>query len=277
MIYTIKSKISLDGLKVLLLKNNFIPMEISPFEVQIEVHDEQKTLFYSVISVYLSYNLYVNLTKDFIQTTIVGDMETQEFWADALRGYQHSTYWRGFSFILVADYFKANHMLNADSFMIFNMKGFKNEVQSLLKQLLEREVEEELEEDEVQDLFAEIREKVSHMNLDLSIFEKMHVRREENQLLFKTDNGTLIDGEYLATTLNGIFSFEVQGNATEQWQRDLMLLPTIVMIFPVHIVTIHKKDITEEIREAISQVWTMLPSDVDVSYQDCGGCDRCDE
>lgn len=276
MIYTIKSKTPLEGLHTLLLKNNFIPMEVSPYEVQVEVHEEQQTLFNSGISVYLSYTLYVNLVKDFVNSTIMGEMEKKEFWEEALRGYQHSTYWRGFSFVLVSDYFKGNKMLNADSFMLFNMKGFKSEVQSLLKQLLEREVEEELDEDEVEDLFAVIREKISHMNLDLSIFEKIHIRRVDNRMLFKTDNGTLIDGEYLATTLNGIFSFEVQGNATEQWQRDLMLLPTICMVFPIQTLTIHK-NLTEEMREAINQVWTMLPGNVEVSYQDCGGCDRCDE
>ncbi|WPS85376.1 hypothetical protein SMD22_01740 (plasmid) [Brevibacillus halotolerans] len=281
MTFTIKGKSSLSGFFDFIKKNGFEPQKVNESEmiVEVEVEDDQLSLFESAIAEYISYLLFVKTIKESLEMLPVDNSYKTKFLDEALCYFAETSYWKSLTLILISDYFRIIRTLHIDSFMLFNMKGFKKEIQQYVKNMInldeEDGVESNLTEIGVQDMFVEVRERLTNMKVDVSQFETIHMRGKGNRLVFQTDSETVVDEESLTSLLNGMLGIQIHG-AIEAWEKDIVLFPTIVMIFPVKKVIVHQS-VFEEAKESLERVKEMFPQERAVVVQYCDGCDRCDE
>ncbi|MFF2531454.1 hypothetical protein ACFVS2_21340 [Brevibacillus sp. NPDC058079] len=279
MTFTIKSKSSFSDFFDFLKKNGYEPKKVSEVEMVVDVEEDLSSGFESVIAVYISYLLFVKTVKESLDLLPLDKVSKTRFLNDALRYYHSTPYWSDLTLILVSDYLRNSKTFNLDSFSLFNMRGFKAEIQQYVKNILSVEEVDRTKEDEstngIQEIYAKAREALSVNNVDVSKYEIVHMRGKDDRLLFQTNNGIAVDFEHLTMLLNGLFEIEIHG-VTEPWQKDIMLLPSILMILPVKKLIVHR-NVNAGLIENIERLRIMLPQDRSIAVEYCNGCDRCDE
>lgn len=282
MLYKIRSKETLKVLYDFFSERGFDVVDPTvETELEVEVTEENQADFETLVSVYIAYTLFVRATKAKLETSIIEDATKYRFMDEAVRYFNQSPYWKGLTLVLVSSYFERSNSINIESFMLFNMKGFKAEIEKYVDAMLampeegEEDEGQEIEEVSVQELYKEIRKKVEQMDFDFSIFKTVHLRQKGDALVFTAANGTILDEQFFMYHLGSVLQLEVRG-AIVQWEKDIMLLPSICMIFPVEEVVVH--EVEDAVKEAIQFARSIISPDLtSVTFTDCNGCEDCNE
>lgn len=281
MLYKVKSKETLKALYDFFCERGVTVIDpLTETELEVEVNEETQAEFETTLSVYISYKLFARIVTNKLNTMMIEEDLKHRFLHEAERYFVHSPYWKGLTLILVSSYFERSDSINIESFMLFNMKGYKVEIEKYIDTLLAAPDQDDFDDEgeqelSIKELFEELRATVQSLDLDLTIFETIHLRQNGETLEFKTEEGTVIDHNFFMYHMGKVLVLETQG-ARVQWERDIMLLPSICMLFPVKQVVIHK--ITDDVKAVLEFAKQMISSDLSsASFIDCTDCEDCNE
>lgn len=126
--YTIKSKLSLMKIKRDLISNDLTTIK---HDQELEINITTKEQLKCLIEV-LSKRIAFLFTKDlFFKTFLTGNCnqsEVRDLFADFVSAPEILEYYELLTQIHVAEYFKRRKVLNIESFQLFNLRGFKEEI-----------------------------------------------------------------------------------------------------------------------------------------------------
>ncbi|MBP1308667.1 hypothetical protein JOD82_001687 [Paenibacillus sp. 1182] len=277
MTYFIKSRLHLDEIYKVLQIKKMKPLKIS--ENELSVSCKQRNALELALASFLSHYLFVKTIKETLQTLMFEESYKTTFLEESLEYFETSSYWKNISLILVAEYFQNSKTFNMDSFMLFNMKGFKQEVQEYVRNATaewdEEEDESYIYDDKIRNLFTELRSLISH--LDTSVYETIHLigKGKGDSVKFQTAAGMIVDEKHLNHILGDEDIIQVQGSM-EAWEKEVLLFPALVMILSVKKLIVHE-NVMDEVRSALERSKQMFPPDIVVMIEDCNGCSRCDQ
>ncbi|WCF11439.1 hypothetical protein NDS46_31270 (plasmid) [Paenibacillus thiaminolyticus] len=137
MLIKVKSKESLKTLYEVLCDRNFDVIDpLSEKEIQLRVKEENQAEFETLIASYIAYIFFYNVAKEKIKSLSINEEVKNRLLDDAIDYFKGTMYWRGLTLVLVSDYLTKSNSLHVYSFMLFNMKGFKAEVEEYIEALL---------------------------------------------------------------------------------------------------------------------------------------------
>lgn len=250
------------------------PLKIS--ENELSVTCKQRNALELELASFLSHYLFVKTVKEALQTLMFEESFKTTFLEESLEYFETSSYWKNISLILVAEYFQNSKTINIDSFMLFNMKGFKQEVQEYVRYATAEWDEEEetyIYDDKIRNLFTELRSHISH--LDTSVYETIHLFGKGDTVKFQTSAGMIVDEKHLNHILGEEDIIQVQGSM-DAWEKEVLLFPALVMILSVKKLIVHV-NVMDEVRSALERSKQMFPPDIVVMIENCTGCGRCDQ
>jgi hypothetical protein len=275
-VFTIKSKKYLSEMLTFLRKNEIEAQKINETELSVVVDNENKQpKFEMLIAYFISYQLFVKTINEALQALMFEESFKAKFIDEGVHYFKQSNYWKDLSLVLVSDYFQNSKSIYIEGFMLFNMRGFKQEVQQYVKNATTKNEFEVDDTQGVQNLYAEIRRQISEKNIDLKIYEKVHVHWNDNTVFFQTDYGLVLDDTHLDNLLDVKTMISMQPEM-KPWQKDIMLFPMLVMLLPVKKLLIHN-NVIDDVKDALKRIASDFPSDRAVTIECCNGCDRCDQ
>ena len=291
----IKSKSSLEVLYDFFIERKYNILDPTvETQLEVEVTDENQSEFETLIAVYIAYQYFARTVREKLITMVLDEELSNQFMDDAVNYFNRSPYWKGLTLILISSYFERSTSINLESFMLFNMKGYKHEIEKYvdamynIKVIEDAEIDTEYDEEsslnivpengtdpELEEMYQQIKTTVLALNIDLSKFETIHLRFNNDALQFQTDCGIVLDQKGIFENFGVDLQLTLDG-ATKPWHHDLILFPVICMILPVNKMIIHKLE--SNVRESIESTRAMIiPSLTSVEIVDCNGCNACNE
>lgn len=280
MIYKVKSKNPLTSLALLLLDEDFKFVETpkeSEQELQVEVPALKYPLFCTLIGIYISFVAMRKFANETVNKLPVSDNVKKQLVKMIIQAHESNMYWKGLTSLLIIDFLTYHDSINIDGFVLFNMRGYKTEFQARLKKILSSYDESAMQQNDKNNeanSLEFLRKQIMELNLDWSLVETIHVRLNGEMLELKSDDGTLLDEDFLKKSLPNL-EVRFGGDSLKPWMRVVMLLTSMCLLFPVKKVIIHK-GVTKEMKQMIREEKESFSS-IQTDYVFCKGCSRCDE
>lgn len=249
----------------------------SEHELKVEVPVLKYPLFCTLIGIYISFVAMKKLAKEEVNKLPISVQAKKQLYEKIIQIYEPNLYWKGLTSLLVIDFLTYRDWIDIDSFILFNLRGYKTEFQKVLRNFFcgyGEEGTKQIYEINEADSLGLLRKEMMEFNRDWSLIETIHVQLNGNMLELKSDNGTLLDENFIKENLPNL-EIRFDGDLLEPWMRVVMLLTSICLLFPVKKVVIHK-GVTEEMKQMILEEKSSFPS-VKTDYVFCKGCNRCDE
>ncbi|MDF2879535.1 MAG: hypothetical protein K0R54_92 [Clostridiaceae bacterium] len=266
--------------------------------VEVLLKDEKEfDLFIKILSFFIVYISYIDLMKENFTKIGVAKKEMNQILKEELINLEDSEYFPVLTEILVKDYFRNMNTLNVDSFRLFNMKGFKEEIQLIAKDIIDfREFEKsEVGEgnflDEIiskseeiinqdSEVFTVIRENAEKNGIDLKEFEEINVFGNEDKLFFKNKSKKNVDEEFFATKLGSSLTYKsenVESVNDVNTLRDILLCLCILNVFPVNKIIIHKS-VSDKAKDLFLYNLEVFKKENEKTFNIviCNGCESCD-
>ncbi|PLS19656.1 hypothetical protein CVD28_04365 [Bacillus sp. M6-12] len=295
MIYTVKSKKDLEEL-IEILEEEGISLSYKDNHL-IDVHSETEKdfdVFSNILSFYVSYiNFQEQLIANFIKKG-VSKKEAEKMVDESLFDLTNSHYFYTFTRVLVKEYFKKMQTFNVDSFSLFNMKGFKDEVKLFAESTIQFQNEHQNQQANknldletetgnvkgqgIKDLFSILRERGVENGLKLADYQELHIFQQGNFLHFKNKDGIAMDNDFLLEYLGSALEFEIIDEVDNpELFEGMMISSVLINIFDVKKVVVHKS-VTEKAKEILTYNITSLKKETGkrIKVIMCNGCDKCE-
>jgi hypothetical protein len=291
-IYTVKSKKDLEEL-IEILEEEHISLSYQDNHM-IEVHaDTEKDfdVFTNILAFYVSYINFQELLIDNFIKKGATKKEAEKMMEESLFDLTNSHYFYTFARILVKEYFKKMQSFNVESFSLFNMKGFKEEVKLFAETTLQFQNEHRNQEDAydyepnqgglagtgVKDLFTILRERGVENGIKLTDFNELHIYQKGDYLEFKNKNDVVLDDDFFLEFLGSALEFEIVDKVDNpELFEGMMISSVLINIFEVKKVVIHSS-VTERAKDILLHNITSLKKETGkrIKVIVCNGCDQC--
>lgn len=281
--YKVKSKTSLMDLTDLLRKENIELVSSTEEYIEVNIQNEKEfELLCRAISLFL---VHKGLEEDVVNKLIKKGY-FEEFVENLL--YEESEnirkliYFVNLTEPLVAVYFKKINTLNIDSFLLFNMKGFKEELEQLVKKLdkaLSNKKSEQSDNDEqgIQEILGVLRKRMVDSGLELENFRELHIFQERESLIYKNKDGICLDNNFLLETMGSFLEFELKEPVEGMdLLEDILLCSAFIQIFDVNKVVIHES-VAKESKDALMFHLNSYKKEMNkrMKVVMCNGCKIC--
>lgn len=291
LIYTVKSKKSLKELIEILeeesislsYQDNHMLQVTSPTEKEFDI-------FSNLLAFYVSYTHFEEVLEEGLLKKRLTKQEAQSLTDEALVGLSSSNYFYAFTRVLVKDYFKKMDTFNVDSFLLFNMKGFKKEVKVFADTMIqhrngyyssegEYEVSENPSMGEIafQNVFFLLRERAIGNGLKIEEYQELHIFQKGEDLYFENSEGRLIDNHFFIEFMGSELEFEALDKVEDPALFEGMMTSSMLInIFEAKKVVIHSS-LTEKARDVLLYNITSLKKETGkkIKVLLCNGCDKC--
>jgi uncharacterized protein YukJ len=288
--YIVKSKKELNELMNRLEKEEISFQLVDEHALDIHLPDKEKQeVFIQILSVYLAdTNVQELLVKHFIKKgkTV---KQAQKLMKKVLSEIIDMEYFYVLTKVLVKEYLKKMNTLHIESFSLFNMKGFKEEVNHFIQRHLEKtkkeddeEIDEinemEVKEMNIQDYFAFLKKKAVKNGLNLDDCKELHVVQQGNSLILKNKENVVLDDDFLLDYFGSVIRFEVlEEIENAEFFEGAVLLSFFIQMFETEKVVIHKS-VTEKAKEILLYHLTSLKKETGMKIKIivCEGCETCE-
>jgi hypothetical protein len=247
-------------------------------------NEEGQNIFLNSLSSYISYVYFREHLKEVFLKQGVSAKEAEKMVKQALDNMTNAHYFYTFTNVLVKEYFKKMTSMNVESFFLFNMKGFKEEIKQFAKRMMDfysvnqQDSEQELEDVGVKNLFAGLSERAEANGLNLAHFKELHVHQVGQYLHFKNKEGIVIDEDFFLTYFGSVMQFDIGAKVENPELFEGMLLGScIINIFDVKKVVIHKS-LTNRAKDILLFNLNAMKRETGKKIQIvmCNGCDHCE-
>lgn len=276
------------------LEGENIELKTNDNEYLLDIKDEIGfESFVYTLSEYIVLVNYSNLVKKSLKKK--DEKEVIEIIKRQMENLYSSDYFRINTSILLKEHFKRNFNINLESFYLFNMKGFKEEVKNIIEnvnysmeydnfldtQVFGSENYEELDlEGEPSDIFSFIKERAVDEGLDIESIKEINVYGDKKRLYFKDNKKQKLDYEYFIIKLGIMLDFDFGmkiSNEEADTLKDIMLFTCIISIFNIKKVIIHKS-VDESSKDLLLYNIDIYKLEDENNYEiiDCKGCEDCE-
>lgn len=191
---------------------------------------------------------------------------------DVVQSFFQNSYFFDVTYLKVANYFASNDAIHVESFERFNMRGFKDDIESLVSEILHAHSMTKFQE-EMDKQFEQARKRAMEAGLDVSKYSKLTVNiEEEDGVNFhtihivhdETSEQILVDDTFLETYLNGESYFQLSLEY-KPLEEDFKSLMTVLKLLPVNQIII-SDEVTVDVVELISLIVNMVEGEIDIVF-----------
>lgn len=280
--FNLKSKSSLfEDVKEALLYTK-IPFEVSNEQtLQVQVEDERTEEFLFLVSFSMAYYAFRKIVlEELVRMKVDNDLNL-ELYKEASIYFQSTQYWIAMTTVWVDDHFSSNQEINMDTFPLFNMKGFKQEVKTYTKFLIDDANGEtygtsllpEAQIGQVGDLEAIIKERVTEKQLDLTMYETIHLYESEEGFGIVDNKGNEMTDAFFIEELEFVFHINVANVDIEtNHYHNIILLSFFINTLATKTLHVHLHD--EFSLEVLNEGKISFPSQLTII--ECQGCSSCE-
>lgn len=259
------------------------------FEINTESELEYD-IFINIISFYVSYINFVDTLKINLVKRDLDAKKVEEIINTQVTNVANSSYFYTITKIAVLEYFKKMSVLDLESFFMFNMKGFKEEVKVMVENYLSyKDAEEILNEDDelsetesagINDIFETIRQHAIGTGVNLKDFNAIQVfGHGDNRLSYANKDGIQMDEDFFINTLGSSLKFEIKNDIKDvETLSDVLMCTCLLNILDSTSIVIHKT-VSEKAREILLYNLSMFKKEHGKKFKIiiCNGCDKCDK
>jgi len=286
-LYTVKSKSSLNELKEVLVARNFKPTMKVETLLEVEVSEQEKDEFYLIIAFAISYNAFKKIILEELKRLKIEEDLGDRFFYEACHYFQNSKYWIGLSKVWVVDSLNTRNTIHADTFPTFNMKGFKQEIKDYVEKMLDHHqahedmgtthLSEVIEPVSMEEMFDRMKERVKESGLNLSNFKELHVMENGEGFMVRDKEGNELDEEFFLVNVGIMLHISLGAENESVAIHDAMTLMTLCHIFEPEKVVLHHglSDVAERAFNQNKELMTQH-TDKSISFVSCEGCEKCD-
>lgn len=282
MVYTIKSKHPMNEL-VDALKDQELTVIQQPDRIEVETKDpSEHDMFVRVLAVYIVLqNVKPILYQSFVKKGI-GKRKSERLTKEVYYRIQGSNYFSFITMILVNEYFRTLDTINLESFSMFNMKGFKEEVADIVKKIVEPvyDISDDVIEEEVtdtEDVFCALRESAASKGIDLKEYTEVHVLGGKERFIFKNKKGVVIDDDFFVDTFGHTLTFTSEENIDDkELIDDIFLFNCFFHIFNVQKIVVHKNLSQKQNNLLLHNIKILKDSYEKLCIVNCKGCKECE-
>jgi hypothetical protein len=291
-LYTVKSKKDMTELIEILKEEGISLTHENPFAFEVTTEKEKDCdVFSNILAFFVGYlNFKEQLAINFVKKGLPKD-EADQLVDEAVFNLKNTNYFYTLTRVLVKEYFKKMQTFNMDSFALFNMKGFKEEVKHFAEETIrfqsvsmgesspfdQLDGETELSDVGMKDLFTILRDRAVENGLKVEDFKDVHIYQQGEYLLLKNTNGVVLDDNFFLDYLGSALQFEVMEKVDNPELFEGMMVSSVVInIFDVKKIVIHKS-LTDKAKEVLLFNLTALKKETGkrIKVIDCNGCDHC--
>lgn len=277
--YIVKSKKSLKGMFDILQEQNIKANLISDNQIEISIqHKTEESMFIRLLSLYIIYTSFKDIIMQSLINLGVPKVKAEKKAFIARNGLEETNYFTDLTSLLLLEYFKSSKTLNVDSFILFNMKGYKQELKIFAELIINNSIpyiNEHEKQLNTQELFDIIRQHAIKNNINFNDFLEIHINYSQNNLIFNNAQGELIDDEFLKTKLGcSLIIYEKDTLQIEYIYKGILFLRYLAVIFDIQKVILHKTLPENDIKKFIASNLIAEISDK-IQFVKCDGCEKC--
>ncbi|WCK56956.1 hypothetical protein PP175_27585 (plasmid) [Aneurinibacillus sp. Ricciae_BoGa-3] len=287
MIYEIKSQKSLEEIREMLESQTFTLTYKNDNEIEVHVEsDSDFDEFTNTVAFYLSHAYFRDYLHESLVNSGLSKKEAERIVKQAMLEASRSTYYYTFTRILVKEYFKTMTCLKIESFYLFNMKGYKEEIKRYAQRLVNFHSkngsyfsnEENAKEGYRVDTYFEImREEGKKNGLKIADFKEIHVHQLDNRLYIENKNGETLDKDFLFQKLGIRLDFKAnEVPLNPELFEGMVLCCCLIDIFDVSKVVLHRT-LTKEAKDLlvfnINSIKKQRNKRIKIIM--CNGCEQC--
>lgn len=274
--YTVKSKKSLKGMFDIFQEQKIKVKLLSENQIEIFLQNEiEKDIFIRILSLYIVFISFKDIVVKSLMSLGFSKEKAEKKTSVARNGLEETNYFTSLTSLLLLEYFKTMQTINVDSFILFNMKGYKQELKELAEFIKNStsHINKHEKQLSAEELFDIIKQHAIENNMNYNDFSEIHISCNQKKLIFENKQGVLIDNDFLNTKLGcSLVFYQEDMPLISKIYKNIFFLKYIALIFDVKKVVLHKSLSQNDIKE-LSAINLIIKNKIE--FIKCCGCDKC--
>lgn len=258
-----------------------IPFEtIDEHTLQVDVDDERSEEFLFLLSFSMAYFAFRKMVlEELVRLQVDKDLNL-ELYKEASLYFQSRHYWTAMTTVWVDDHFSSKSEINMDTFPLFNMKGFKQEVKNYTKRIVDESngesfgSEPQIQYGEAGELASVIKERLVEKELDLTDYKTLHLYESDDGFDITDSKGNDMTDDFFMEHAQMLF--HINGTNTEDetnhYQKMILLY---FLLTTLESETLHVHQLYDEFSQSCFDEGRVSFSPL-VNIIECEGCPSCE-
>lgn len=289
-----KKEVLLEVLEERNVKHNLL--DNGDIELVYENEEEEREIL-EIIAVAISTPLFNQIVWDELDKEGFNQEEKEKILKNSQTYFKDSEYWVSTTMLQIKNYFDRKEVLNMNSFSLFNMRGFKDEVVEFVQNSIEEYNDQKgniephydgesglisidqhagaAQEIELERLFSTLRSIAEEKDIIGPAFDTFHLRSKGDGIEVSTDTGTVLDSDFFFKKFGIRLHVSVDTGATSEILSQGILLVAGVYVFIPGKMVLHEgfpKEIETIVESYLQSISKFHPT---IEMVRCGGCEEC--